>query len=151
MFPESRMKPPGRMRGFALVTAIFLIVMLAALAAAIAYFSSIQQAGSEQDLLGGRAYHAARAGIEWASYRSLRNNSCPGAPLNLVLPGSLSSFTVTVTCVRSTFTEGANTINIDRITANACNQPDAGGHCPNAAPGAADYVERELAASIGSP
>jgi len=149
MSHETGMK--RRARGFALVTAIFLVVVLAALAAAIAYFSSIQEAGSEQDLLGARAYHAARAGIEWASYRSLRNNSCPGGPLNIVLPGSLASFTVSVTCVRSSFTEGASTVNIDRITVNACNQADAGGHCPNAAPSATDYVERELTASIGAP
>jgi MSHA biogenesis protein MshP len=147
------MNPPSRRRGFALVTAIFLIVMLAALAAAIAYFSSIQQAGSELDLLGARAYHAAKTGIEWGSFRSLRNDSCPGAgaPTNLAMPaGSLATFTVTVTCVRGTFIEGASSVKIDRITANACNQP-AGVQCPNAAPTIPDYVERSLSATVGPP
>ena len=141
--------------GFALVSAIFLITVLAALAAFIAYFSSTQQASSEADLLGARAFQAARGGMEWGSYQSIIGLSCPGAgaPTNLNFAGSsLAAFTVTVTCDRKNFTEGGNAITIDHITANACNQPVAGpGTCPNAAATGSAYVERQLSATVGAP
>ncbi len=55
--------------GFAIVSAIFLIVILAALGVGILVFSRAQQASSAYDVQGSRAYQAARAGIEWAVYQ----------------------------------------------------------------------------------
>jgi MSHA biogenesis protein MshP len=144
----------ARAPGFALVSAIFLITVLAALAAFIAYFSSTQQASSEADLMGARAYQAARSGVEWGAYQSLISSSCPGAatPTNLAFAGStLAAFTVTVTCVRNTYFEGGVSVTIDRITANACTQPSGGGTCPNAAATASTYYERDLTVSTGTP
>jgi Tfp pilus assembly protein PilX len=57
--------------GFLLVTAIFLLVVLAALGAFILTISGTQQTSSALDVQGSRAYQAARAGIEWASYQLL--------------------------------------------------------------------------------
>ncbi|HEY6280567.1 MAG TPA: hypothetical protein VIW72_02070 [Burkholderiales bacterium] len=57
--------------GFLLVTAIFLLVILAALGAFILTISGTQQTGSALDVQGSRAYQAARAGIEWGSYQVL--------------------------------------------------------------------------------
>ncbi len=64
-------KPAGgaSSRGFAIVSAIFLIVVLAALGVGIVVFSKAQQASSAYDVQGSRAYQAARAGLEWALYR----------------------------------------------------------------------------------
>lgn len=56
-------------RGFSLVTAIFLLVVLAGLGAAMLTFSTAQQQSSTLDILGSRAYQASRAGIEWAAYQ----------------------------------------------------------------------------------
>jgi len=53
--------------GFLLVTAIFLLVVLAALGAFILTISGTQQTSSALDVQGARAYQAARAGIESAS------------------------------------------------------------------------------------
>jgi MSHA biogenesis protein MshP len=58
-------------RGFAIVTAIFLLVILAALGVGMLVFSKAQQTTSAYDVQGSRAYQAARAGIEWALYRRL--------------------------------------------------------------------------------
>jgi MSHA biogenesis protein MshP len=63
--------PAGRAsnRGFAIVSAIFLIVVLAALGVGMLVFSRAQQSASANDVQGSRAYQAARAGIEWALFR----------------------------------------------------------------------------------
>ncbi|MDX9993782.1 MAG: pilus assembly PilX N-terminal domain-containing protein [Rhodocyclaceae bacterium] len=70
--PESRR--PARhacARGFALVSAIFILVVLTALGAAILTLTTGQHAGAALDVQGMRAYQAARAGIDYAAYRLL--------------------------------------------------------------------------------
>lgn len=64
-------------RGFAIITAIFLLVVLAALGVGMLVFSKSQQTTSGYDVQGSRAYQAARAGIEWALYRRLNPANNP--------------------------------------------------------------------------
>lgn len=64
-----------RMRGFAIVSAMFILVVLAALGAFILSISTSQQIGSALDVQGTRAYQAARAGIEWGLYSVMRGTS----------------------------------------------------------------------------
>ncbi len=91
-----------RQDGFSLVTAIFLVVVLSGLAGAIVNIYLSQQASAGLDVLGVRALQAARSGIEWGVYQQTRLNSCVGTT-SFALPAgtTLSSFTVTVTCVRT--------------------------------------------------
>ena len=56
-------------RGFAIVSAIFILVVLGALGAFIVNVSTNQQIGSALDIQGVRAYQAARAGVEWGIYQ----------------------------------------------------------------------------------
>lgn len=152
----SRMRSSGRAaRGFSTVTALFLLVVLSALGAFLLTVSSTQQSSSALDVESARAYQAARAGIEWAAWQVLDPNntlgsalpSCPASPTNLSgLAGTLSSFTVTVTCAESTTTEANRNVRVYRITATACNQPAAGA-CPNSSP-TSFYVERQLEATL---
>ena len=62
-----------RSAGIGLVTAIFLLVVLAGLAVAMVGISGAQHSASALDVQGARAYQAARAGIEWGLFQSLRN------------------------------------------------------------------------------
>ncbi len=157
-------EPGTREAGFALPTAIFLIVILAMLGVFIISVTGLQQSSQVLDVQGVRAYQAARAGIEWGAYQTLDPNNdqpgiggtdnlpvCPASPTNLTgLAQSLSVFTVTVTCDGATYpltTEGNRKVRAYRITANACNQPTGGGICPNSAP-TSGYVERELEAVL---
>lgn len=133
-------------RGFALVTSVFLITMLFLLSAYMVGFRVQQDAGVALDTLGTRAYAAARSGVEWGAYNSLRNNTC-AASTALGFGGTLSAFTATVTCTSAAFNEAGVTVNTDTIVANACNQP-TGGNCPNNAPGA-NYVERQITIMVG--
>ncbi|APA68053.1 hypothetical protein [Janthinobacterium sp. 1_2014MBL_MicDiv] len=140
-----------RMRGFSLVTAIFLLVVLAGLAAVMVNVSTFQQTESAMDVQGVRAEQAARAGLEWGLQRQLAAGLAPGAaciaPAAFTLPTgtTLSAFTVSVQCTTAT---GPGTLANWTITATACNQPAAAApRCPN--PGNnADYVQRRLQAVL---
>jgi MSHA biogenesis protein MshP len=127
---------------FALPTAIFLLVILAALGAFVLTVSTSQHMGAALDVQGGRAYQAARAGIEWGLFQSARNGSC-GATSLTFSGTTLAGFTTAVTCSTSSANEGGAAVNVDQITATACNQAP----CPNAAPGP-DYVERQITATL---
>lgn len=130
--------------GVALVTAIFLLVVLAGLAVAVVSLTTTQQASMTQDELGARAYQAAKAGMQWALYTKLQQSPavvCPAASFKLPA-GSLSAFTVTVSCVAAT----GPLLDHYEITAVSCNQP-VNNVCPNLAPGP-DYVQREIRAQL---
>lgn len=134
-------------RGFSIVTAIFLIVVLAALGAFAVSLLRAQQSSAAFDELGARAYQAAQSGIEWGAWQVLRGpGTCAAATGNLALPGTLAPFTVTVECASTAHTEAGNPVTIYQLMATACNQP-ASGACPNPAPGA-DYVERQVQGTV---
>ena len=143
------MQLTNRQRGVGLVTAIFLLVVIAGLAAAMVTVFTAQQTGSQLDQQGTRAYQAARAGIEWGLFRARQVNSCDD-PKTFALPAAsnLSRFTVTVTC-KQTGTTGAGGNPIRVITATACNQL-VNGVCgaepgPNGDPrNNLDYIQRTI-------
>ncbi len=138
-----------RIAGFALVSAIFLLVVLSALAAFIVQISTKQQVAAGADVQSARAYQAAKAGIELALYYYLRPSpsNCLSS-YSGALTGSLSGFTVTVRCQGAgTNDENGTAIALRRFVATACNQP-ASGNCPNPSPGA-NYIEREIAVVAG--
>jgi MSHA biogenesis protein MshP len=89
-------------RGMSLVLAIFLVVVVASLAAFGVASASATRQTKDLQLLSGRALAAARAGAEWGAYRALTQGICPVAaqPLNLT-QGALRGFTLSVLCVRS--------------------------------------------------
>jgi len=130
-----------RQLGFAIVTAIFILVVLAALGAFILNVSTNQHIGSALDVQGARAYQAARAGIEWGLYQELQLASCAASATFTPTAVTLSSYTVTVTCAATADASGGPTSYI--IQATACNQP-SGGLCPNTTTPGDLYVERRL-------
>ena len=62
----------GRQSGFVLVLAVFMLVMLASIAAYLLTISNLQVQTAAQDELGARAYQSARTGIDWGAYQILR-------------------------------------------------------------------------------
>ena len=128
----------GREGGFAIITAIFLLVVLGGLAAFIVTVSTAMHTTSALDLQGARAYQAARAGIEWGTFQALASvPSCAASTTLPTLGGSLSGFTTTVACSQSSHTEGVATVTTYQLTATAT----------FGAPGNADYVQRQLQAN----
>ncbi len=128
-----------RHRGFAIVSALFLIVALAALGVAIMHFTSAQQVTGAQDIQGSRALAAARAGAEWQAAAILVQETPPGgnpqyacgAPASFVFAG----FSLAVSCAHSDHGEEGNTVRVYRITSTA----SAGG-----AAGGLGFVERQV-------
>ena len=152
-----------RERGFSIVTAIFLIVVLALLGVFIVSVSGIQQSSQALDVQGVRAYQAARAGAEWGAFQVLDPNNtlnagscavpampaCPATAELTGLAGSLSPFTVTVTCTRTTDEEGNRNLWTYQLVSTACNQPlGASPKCPNTGTPAPGYVERRVTAVL---
>ncbi len=134
-------------RGFGLPTAIFVIVVLAFLGVAMATFSTVQQQTAAMDVMGSRAYQAARAGIEWAAFNVSQSpaSSPAAATCGTALPagtlaGTLSPFAVIVACAAASQVEGASTVWVYNVSATAV----AGG-----SPGGPDYVERTIAVKLG--
>ncbi len=123
-------------RGFALIPALFLIVVLGALAAVAVRVSVGQSHAVVMGLEQARALAAARAGIEWGAYRAL-NGACGGATLALA-EQSLSGFEVVVTCSATAFPEGAATLHSYAIAATAT----------RGSYGTADYVRRVVRATF---
>lgn len=125
-----------------LASAIFLLVIMAALAAFIVQVSVASQTASAQDIQGARAMQAARLGIEAGLYAVQINGNCPGGTLTSI-PG-LNGFTVTWACNGPTnFTENADNKTIWQITSTACSTAV----CPSTTTAelqSADYVERQL-------
>lgn len=155
------MKPfAGRLHGFAMLSAIFILVVLATLGAFIVSVSTNQQTGFALDVQGVRGYQAARAGIEWGLYQvqaspgynfgytstDPNTRSCFVSPTSFTpVAPMLSGFRVTVTCSATLAPGGGPTIYV--VTAVACSQPDAGS-CPNTNSPGSLYVERRLDVSF---
>lgn len=132
-------------RGFVLPTAIFLLVVLAALGAYMVSLSRSSHISSALDVQGGRAYQAARAGIEWAAWQVVDPQNlqpspppCPASPTALTLGGTLAAFVVNVSCTRTLATDGADSVAIYQVTSTAT----------FGVAGGVDYVERQLQASF---
>lgn len=133
------------LRGFAIVAAVFILVVLSALGAFILNISNNQQIGSALDVQGVRAYQAARAGIEWGLYRQLQQSSCVASASFVPAATTLNGFTVTVSCVATADASGGPTVYA--ITSTACTQPDVGA-CPNTNNSGSLYVERRLSVTF---
>lgn len=131
-------KHPSKSHGVAVMSALFLLVVLAALGAFMVTFSNTQQLTSAQDVRGTQAYWAARAGLDWAIPQVIASNSCPAATSTFVV----DSYTVQTMCATSSFNEGV-TATMFSITSLACQPAPCG-----AAVGGISYVERSLSASL---
>jgi MSHA biogenesis protein MshP len=95
-------------RGFALIPALFLLVVLGALAVAAIRIGTGQQQAVTMSLMQARALAAARAGIEWGGYRALNGSCAASTTLNLT-EGALNGFGVVVICSATSFANGAGT------------------------------------------
>ena len=138
---QFRLRQPRRAvaRGFTIVAAIFLLVVLAALGAFVLTVSSAQHMTSAQDLQGARAYQAARSGIEWGAYQVVRHSSC-AASTPISPGGTLGGINVTVLCTSAgwTYAEAGNSVTLYQITATAS----------QGTLGSATYVERQIQATV---
>lgn len=125
-------------RGFALVAALFVMVIIAVVVATMSRLSVTQNTSLDLSLQQARAYQAARAGLEWGLHQLMAESNTTGVcPVgNPSMAGSdLSEFSVSLTCIKlpcattscaQTYTEGTRSFNLYRLTATAANgSPDS--------------------------
>ena len=147
MNPEQGTRNPKLESGFSLVSAIFLLVVIAALSVFAVTLSTTQQQSAALDVMGSRAYQAARAGIEWGAYQVLPASgaafatSCrAGAASQVIppLPNTLAGFNVTVQCSATAHSEAAATVMVYQLTSTAT----------QGTPATPNYVERQMTVTI---
>jgi len=148
--------PPPPTKGFLLPSAIFLLVILAALGAFILNISTSQQVGMALDIKGERAWQAANSGMEWVRYKIASNPSSPSCPagttwgastysLSFLNTSTLTDFYATVECnpLPQTDVQGIQTW-VFEVRVTACS-PAASvePRCPGT-PTVLGYAERQL-------
>jgi len=134
-------------RGFSLISAIFLLVVIAALGTFAVTLSTTQHQSQTMDVMGARGYQAALAGIEWAAFNVTQQPvSSPAAWAGctagtaVTVAGNLAPFSpVTVSCSATSAVEGASTIWIYAVSSVA--------HTAGVA-GDANYVEQQATAKL---
>lgn len=77
--PAGIAPPRLRQRGFGLIAAMFVIIVIAAVIATIARMAVTQNATTSLSIQQARAYQAARAGLEWGIARAVAGQACAGA------------------------------------------------------------------------
>ncbi|KQQ86420.1 hypothetical protein [Massilia sp. Leaf139] len=144
-----------RSRGVGIVTAIFLLVVLAGLGVALVTVFVNQRQAILLDEQGVRAHQAARAGIEWGLFQRLRaapagGRCADGSTTQVALGGDvLDKFTLHVSCTRTegpAVEEGAPPLERWTIRAVAC-APAKDDACP-ASWNNPDYVRRVIEVQI---
>lgn len=128
-------------RGFSLITAIFLLVVVATIGTYMLTIGSTQQQTSTLSVLSSRALHAADSGMEWAIATVLSTDACFGSPTTFILGGGAASgYSVTGTCAASSYSEGPDTYNVFSLVTTAT----------RGSVSSADYVRRSVRATVTS-
>lgn len=139
-------RPAAKQRGVALVSAIFLLVVLAALGAYMVTVSGVQQTTVNRSLIGARTYYVARAGLEWGIHRAVAppiagTGECTASSPQFGLAGNgLDDIQITVECVLAWYAlpGGGNDTFVYKITSTA----------RHGTAGTVDYAERKLEATV---
>lgn len=130
-----------RESGFSIVTAIFLLVVLAMLGAFMLMLSGTQQVTTAMDVQGSQAFRAARTGLEWGIAKVKADAACSASfPKDMTVEG----YRVSVTCTRNA--DAYNEGGVERFIYWLESTATRGG-----AVGGIGYVERRVNAFVEFP
>ena len=141
------MRLQHKQKGISLVSAIFIITVMALLGGYMLKMSAVQHLSTALSTQGIRAHLAAVSGLEWASFlasntQATHDSICnsPATVTNFQLTsGSLAGFNITVTCDNyGGFQEASENYEVDFITVEASK---GSGN---------DYVYRKITATIST-
>lgn len=129
---------PGKVGGFSLVAAVFIIAILGLLGSAMLFLGVLQRETVSTAAQGARAYHAARAGLEGALFLAVSASAgtptCASSTYDLSAVSGLIDFTVFATCSSTVHREHATDYYVFAITSSAA----------RGSFGSPEYVERVL-------
>jgi MSHA biogenesis protein MshP len=126
-------------RGFSIVMAIFVLVVLGLLGGYMVRMAGVQLSTFNQTLLGARAYQAAHAGIEWGIARISNGGNCADINAQTAMSfAGLNGFSVRLNCSNQSYSEADQNPTVYRISALS----QFGSYSSS------EYVARELEVSI---
>ena len=127
----------GKQHGFTLVTALFLLVIVASLGGYMVNMATGQHVSSALSAQHSRALYAAISGLEWVAYELSTNpGACPTVPTSFVADG----FSITLSaCSRTAIIEGGSPYALYDVTVDAS----------RGSFGDSEYVSRSLRATLG--
>lgn len=133
--------------GFSLVMAVFVCIILAAMATFMVSMAAVQQATGSQALLQSKAYYAAQSGLEWQVYQVLKTPGtppvkpagCQNTQAFSLTESAQNGFAVTVTCAMTLHQVNSVQARYYLISATAT----------RGVFGNSDFVSRTLEAKIG--
>lgn len=114
------MRSERTQKGFSLLTAIFLITVLASLAVFMLATSGVSQMTPVLGLRGTQAYHAARSGLEWGIANAINTApACPGSGTSTF--ANLGGFVVDVDwdCTQHQDGQPSQNVSVYVVTATA--------------------------------
>jgi MSHA biogenesis protein MshP len=140
-------------KGFSLVTAIFLLVVLSGLLGYMINLSTVQHNTVVMAVRGAQAIQAARSALDYAFYQVLQlgfdcnADSTLGGPVSFQGIGvpALQAFTVDLNCIESNHIEGATTVTVYELTAIASSGSYTIGGRANP-----DFVSRSIRATVSA-
>ncbi len=142
MFPErlghgANLPNPQREGGFSILIALFVLMVLGALAVFIVSIVGVEQRSPLLQLQTTRAYWIAESGLQWGMHEALKNSACPAAT-TITVPG-LTGFSTRVSCTATQHTEDGKTFAVYALTSVAHNGPFGS---------RVDFVQRKLEATV---
>ncbi len=141
------MMTKNKEKGFSIVSALFIVVVLGLVGSYIVNLSVLTRASESLTIQGMRAYYAAKSGLEWGIYQVAPSGgsgpyNCPTSPTTISFTqGGLNNFTSTVTCTQSAYTEAGVTYNVFQISATG----------QYGTVNSVDYAFRELYSTVVQP
>jgi MSHA biogenesis protein MshP len=126
-------------RGFSIVMAIFILVVLGLLGSYMVRMSGVQLGTFNYAFLGAKAYQASRAGIQWSIARINNGGTCANINAQTAMSfDGLAGFTVRLSCSSQSYSEANENPTIYRLNALS----EYGSYT------GPDYVARELEVTI---
>jgi MSHA biogenesis protein MshP len=146
------MKAPIRSAGMALMSAIFLIVVLIGLGVAMMNLSNVEHDTGSKAILAAKAYYGARAGLDWGIQQAIAAGAPCSPPLTgssttfSLTQGSLSGVTVTVTCAAAP--QGPSTCGLTGTS--LCQTYYLTSQATTGTLGSLSYAERHIEATVSN-
>ena len=141
------MRARYRSAGMALMSAIFLIVVLTGLGIAMMNLSNVEQDTASKAILAAKVYYGAKAGLDWGVQQAFAAGSCPVPPTTINLTqGSLNGATAIVTCTSGQ--QGANTCGLTGTSACQTYYPTS--VATTGTLGTLSYAERHIEATVSN-
>lgn len=143
------MSPIVKNKGFALPSALFLLVILTMLGAGLFLMNGYFQKNSIYDTLDAKAYLSAKAGLEYGLYQANKNATCNNVSQTISMTDPyFQGFKFTYTCNASTSDEAGNIVTYYTVSSVGCYT--TGAQCPDSStkPSTEDYAEKSLTATL---